>query len=243
MSFHDLFLTFIAFATEVLGTLSGFGSSTFFVPSAVYFESFNLVLALTAILHTFSNLSKLTLFHNKALWPQLLQIALPSILFCGVGAVLSNWLDPLLFKRTLGVALIIISIFLLVFKLKNKIFKLTPLQTHILVSLSGFLTGLVGTGGALRGLLLQSLNLSKDSFILFSAGIDIGGDLLRTVIYTSQGYMDWNQWFYIPMMGAAAIAGAWVGQKLLVYIPQKQFEIIVACGVFMSGGALIWSPG
>lgn len=59
---HDFLLTFLAFISEAIGTLSGFGSSTFFVPLAILVESFTFVLALTAILHCFGNLSKILLF-------------------------------------------------------------------------------------------------------------------------------------------------------------------------------------
>ena len=51
MQWHDIGLGFLAFISETVGTVSGFGSSTFFVPMAVFLESFHMVLALTAILH------------------------------------------------------------------------------------------------------------------------------------------------------------------------------------------------
>ena len=45
----------IAFFSEIVGTVAGFGSSVFFVPLAGLFFDFHTVLALTSILHVFSN--------------------------------------------------------------------------------------------------------------------------------------------------------------------------------------------
>ena len=65
MKWHDGGLIILAFLSETIGTVSGFGSSTFFVPTAIFFESFKLVLALTALLHIFGNISKLILFKRN----------------------------------------------------------------------------------------------------------------------------------------------------------------------------------
>lgn len=238
MHFHDLALVFTAFISEVLGTLSGFGSSTFFVPTAVIFESFNLVLVLTALLHCFSNLSKISLF-KKAFYPELLwKLAIPSILLSGLGAWLSNELPPNSLKKYLGVVLVIIPLFL-VFG-KKRILKM-PVKVGMLVSgLSGFFTGLIGTGGALRGFALSAMKIEKSSFVFISTGIDFGGDLLRAIIYLKNGYMDWHQWFYLPLLGAAAFAGAKVGQLILNRINQDHFEKIVAVFIFLSGLSMLF---
>ena len=58
-----VFLFFlIALLSEIVGTIGGFGSSVFFVPLAGLFFDFHTVLALTSILHVFSNAAKLVLF-------------------------------------------------------------------------------------------------------------------------------------------------------------------------------------
>ena len=48
---------FLALIAEILGTLSGFGSSILFVPLASYFFDVKEVLGITAMFHVFSNLS------------------------------------------------------------------------------------------------------------------------------------------------------------------------------------------
>jgi len=58
----------IAFFSEVVGTIAGFGSSVFFVPLAGLLFGFREVLALTSILHVFSNAAKLVFFGRHVLW-------------------------------------------------------------------------------------------------------------------------------------------------------------------------------
>ena len=68
----------------------------------------------------------------------------------------------------------------------------------------------------------------------------MGGDLLSAAIYIKNGYMDWNQWFYIPLFAVAAVLGAWVGRKILHHIDQVLFEKIVTVMVFLSGVAMLF---
>lgn len=92
MHFHDWFIAFSAFISEILGTLSGFGSSTFFVPISSLFEGFKLVLAITSILHCFGNVSKIYLFRKELNLKTFLPYALPFVFMTGVGAFLTTYL-------------------------------------------------------------------------------------------------------------------------------------------------------
>ena len=238
MGWHDAALGVLAFVCETIGTVTGFGSSTFFIPSAVFLESFHLVLALTAILHVFGNLSKLMLFRSGVSYQLILKLALPSILLAGAGALLTHFVSIQLLKICLGLVLMFLASALLL--MKPSITRLSQGSGIALTAVSGFFTGLVGTGGALRAVALASMELEKSSFVFASAAIDIGGDILRTGIYLSHGYMDWNQWFYLPLLGSAAVLGAWCGRHLLKFMHQSQFEKVVAVLIFLSGLALVY---
>lgn len=238
MGWHDSLLLLLAILSEFIGTLSGFGSSTFFVPIAVFLESFGFVLALTAILHCFGNLSKIFLFRENLPKKLLFQLGIPSIACTAIGALLSARVSVHLLTHLLGTALICISLLTLFKRQRPRTLSL-PWSSFV-CGLSGLMTGLVGTGGALRGLALSALQVEKSSFVALSAAIDLGGDLLRAGIYISAGYMDWNQWPYIPALGVAAVGGAIAGKLVLKKMNQNQFEKIVAFFVLVSGiGMLI----
>ncbi len=237
MHLHDIAVVALGLVSEFLGTLSGFGSSTFFVPLGVLFEKYNFILALTAVLHVFGNLSKLYLFRKQLDRKLLLELALPSIVLTAAGALLSRYIEIEKLKMFLGFFIIALSA---VFFFKLRVINyLSMRNSKVVVAISGFLTGLLGTGGALRGIALTSLHLEKSSFVAISSGIDIGGDVLRGAVYFYNGYFDFTQWYYIPALLVVSYIGSRAGRFALQKINQAQFEKIVMLFVFCSGLALI----
>lgn len=235
MEFHDLALSLIALISEIIGTVSGFGSSTFFVPAATLVESFHFVLALTAILHVLGNSSKIVLFWRRFPIKDCLPLAIPFIVFTGIGAALTSVLPVDRLRVVLGIALMIIAISHII---PAKLTLSKKLNT-VLMGVSGFFTGLVGTGGALRGSALRSMRLERNAFVFVSSFIDFGGDALRAGMYIRDGYMDWSQWYYIPLLAIAAISGSWSGRWILARIEQSTFEKIVTVLIFISGVTLV----
>ena len=237
MNWHDFLLSMAALASEFLGTISGFGSSTFFVPFGILIEKFRFVMILTAFLHVFGNFSKLFLFRKSFDLKLFLKFALPSAILSGMGALFSDYISFDKLKVALGIFIMFLAV---IFLFKQKIIStLTARYAVLTVGLSGFLTGLLGTGGALRGIALSSMQLEKNGFVALSAGIDLGGDLLRAAIYLYNGYFDWSHWFYIPLLIIAGYFGSFFGKLLLNKINQKQFERIVIAFIFLSGLMLI----
>lgn len=237
MSWHDFLLSLVALGSEFLGTISGFGSSTFFMPIGVLVEKYNFVLALTAILHIFGNLSKLYIFRKNFNFSMILKFAVPSVVLTGIGALLSRFISFENLKLFLGIFIMILAV---IFFFKNKIISaLTSRYAVLTVGLSGFLTGLLGTGGALRGIALASIQLEKNAFVALSSGIDIGGDILRMSVYLYNDYFEWSHWFYIPLLMLAGYIGSYLGKIVINKIDQKQFEKIVMAFVFLSGVLLI----
>lgn len=237
MQLHDFIVAALAFASEILGTLSGFGSSTFFVPAASVFEKFQFVLALTALLHCFGNVSKLALFRGNLNARLFLLLAVPSIFFTGLGAMLAGHIQTENLLKGLGVFLVLWSLF---FFFRSARPSPVPMWAAMcLTAVSGFSTGLVGTGGAIRGVALASIGTQAGVFVGLSAAIDLLGDILRAVIYIENGFMDWSQWHYIPLLLVAAWCGTYCGKIILSRINQKMFEKSVAVFVFIGGIAML----
>lgn len=227
-------MSFIAFVAEILGTVSGFGSSAIFVPAATLFEHMQLVLALTAMLHVVSNASKLILFRGQIPIRECIPLAMASIAFTGIGALLTAYFPTKWLQVFLGFALVIVTIAHYTTR-----WRASWGTSVILTAISGFFTGLVGTGGAIRAAALNSMRLEKSAFVFASSFIDFGGDAVRAVVYLHHGYMDWAEWYYLPMLATAAILGSLAGRKLLSKVPQATFEKIVALLILLSGIALI----
>ncbi len=228
----------LAFISEIIGTVGGFGSSVFLIPLGGFFFDFQTVLAVTAVMHVFSNISKLVMFYKGINWRLMLLIGLPAVIF----VLLGSWLSTILYLKyaelVLGIFLIAFSIF---FFWKPD-FKIEPTKPNAIYggTVSGFLAGLIGTGGAVRGLSLAAFNLEKNMFIATSAAIDFFVDASRTVVYLNNGYLEKEYYTTIPFLLAVAILGSYTGKLILKYISGVQFKKIVLSFVLIIGVIMIW---
>lgn len=227
----------LAFLSEIVGTIGGFGSSVFFVPMAQFFLDFKTVLMLTAILHDFSNSSKLYLFWKSIDRKLLLLYGIPSTIFVILGAWLSNYLEFQYAELALGIFLILFSCFVFMYPA----FRVSTTNTSAISggTVAGFLAGLIGTGGAIRGMSLTAFNLEKNVFIATSAAIDFFVDASRTIVYFASGYFDWKYLSYIPFLFGAAFLGSYSGKLLLKKISQDDFRKIVLFLLLLIGITMV----
>lgn len=223
----------IAFVSEVVGTVAGFGSSVFFVPLAGMLFGFHEVLALTSILHVFSNAAKLLFFGRHVQWRFLALLGIPSVLLVILGAQLSAQLQFRFTELVLGIFLIAFSIFFF-FRPKAKISPTIP-NAVAAGGLAGFLAGLIGTGGAIRGLALAAFDLEKANFVATSAAIDAGVDFSRMIVYLGNGFLKPEFVWLIPGLFVVAFVGSYAGKLILGGIAQDKFRRIVLFFTFLIG--------
>lgn len=218
-----LFAVLTLFA-EIVGTVGGFGSSAYFVPIANFYFDFKTVLGVTAVFHLFSNLSKIALFTKGLNKQVLLYIGVPGVLFVALGAWLSNHIAVQWLELILAIFLVTISLLLLIFPK----FELKPNKTNSVIggTLAGLFAGMVGTGGAVRGITMAAFNLEKNAFVATSAVIDMGIDSTRTVVYFMNGYITKEILVYIPVLLVASIVGTYLGKLILQRISQERFRAI-----------------
>jgi uncharacterized membrane protein YfcA len=72
---------------------------------------------------------------------------------------------------------------------ENLAIKKGPIESLWGGSLSSFIAGLLGTGGAIRFITMAAFNLEKNVYVATSAFIDIGVDFTLTLVYFFNGYM------------------------------------------------------
>ncbi len=235
---ENLLFYILTFLSEILGTLGGFGSSVFFVPMASWFYSFQSVLGLTALYHLFSNFSKIILFKEGFDKKILLNIGIPSVVFVVLGALGSRYIEEDIGNLILGIFLIVFSGVLLVrpsFKLKN-----TTTNARLGGSISGLTAGLLGTGGAIRGLTLASFDISKNTFLATSAMIDMGIDSSRFLVYLAQGYISKDMLWQAPILLLLSFVGSYFGKLILNKISQDLFKKLSLWLVLVVGISLIF---
>ncbi len=223
----------LSLIAEIIGTIGGFGSSVYFVPIASFFLDFEKVLGLTALFHLASNLSKIFLFKKGIDSQLLIWLGLPSIVFVLIGSFLTSYFDARILSLSLNVFLILFSIFLLI----KQNLTLRPSKTNGIIGgmLSGFTAGLLGTGGAIRGLTMASYNLPIEKFIATSAVIDLGVDFSRSVIYFQKGYITPDIYQKALILLVISIIGSYLGKRILTHFSQASFRAFSIVSVLIIG--------
>jgi len=233
----NLFFLVLALFAEIIGTIGGFGSSVFFVPIGNFYLDFYSVLGLTAIFHLSSNVSKIVLFKKGIDKKLLLHIGLPSVIFVIIGGFLTKIINANILEIIL--AIFLLSLSLLFIKKKDLI--IPPNKKNAIAGgvISGFSAGLLGTGGAIRGLTMAAFNLEKSVFIATSAFIDFSIDFTRTFVYFRNGYIHKHDAIYLPFLIVIGITGTLIGKKILTYIPQEKFKKISLMLILLIGIATL----
>lgn len=74
------------------------------------------------------------------------------------------------------------------------------------------ITGLVGTGGALRATFLTGFNLEKTKYIATAAVVTLATDAIRISSYVSQGFLLEQYLYYIPILFVTVLSGSFIGR-------------------------------
>jgi uncharacterized protein len=220
MTGDNLVILLTIFLSELLGTIVVFGSSAFYMPVAINFLSKNQSLGLLSFFQVIGNTIKFLLTYKKIDSKIFCFFGVPSLLMVYIGSKLTVYINGDTFRMLLGLvllALVILELFKQYRIPKNPITELTG------GIISGFVSGLIGTGGAIRGYFIFNFNLSKEVLIATYCAIDYSGDVLRMLVYFSNGFFDTEVMSLIPLSILAAVFGNIIGLKILKHIPIELF--------------------
>jgi uncharacterized membrane protein YfcA len=237
-------ISLAAFIVAILTFFSGFGLGTILTPIFMIFFPVELAIALTGIVHFFNNIFKLFLVGRHANKEVLLRFGIPAI----IAAIIGSWillnisnLQPLFSYNALGKHIevypvkFIISILLIIFASIDLIPYFNTLQfgkdkLPIGGALSGFFGGLSGNQGALRTAFLIKAGLSKEAFVGTAVVVSTFVDFTRLSIYATRfaqsGLTD--NLTLVICATAAAIVGAYLGNKLLKKVTLRFLQITTA---------------
>ena len=242
MEISGIFLTgVLTVVAAAIGTVTGFGTSTIMVPALLLFFPLPQTLLLVGIIHSFNDVWKAVLFRGGIRWRLIILFGVPGVVASFLGARLVVAVDETILSRLLGGFLTAYVVFLFL----NPSF---ALRQSVAVaagggSISGFLAGLFGVGGAVRSAALSSFNLPRDVFIAVNGAISLFVDLTRVGTYFAEGMrlvpgMAAGLFLFIP----ASFAGAYIARMIVVRIPQDRFRLVVAVFLFVVGAKFLVFP-
>jgi len=228
-----------AYGAAVMATIAGFGSSTVLIPVAMFFMDLKTAVFFVACFHLFNNLFKVRLFFTTIDFKLFWLFGIPSIIFAFLGARFISVLPVELLTRVLALFLILFSCFS--FLKPNINIRQNSFNAFLGGSLSGFLAGLIGMGGAVRSMFLLAFNLPKEVYVATAALIAFAIDLTRIPTYLLTGVVhDHAYYSLLPFLVIIAYLGVRTGKKLLGKINQEFFRKIVVGALFLVGIRLLF---
>ncbi|SNS32802.1 hypothetical protein SAMN06295967_107104 [Belliella buryatensis] len=249
-----IIISLTAFLVAILTFFSGFGLGTILTPVFMVFFPDDLAIALTGVVHFFNNIFKLFLVGSNADKQVLIRFGIPAVIAAFAGSwVLLNItdLEPLfsyeMFGRTFIVEPVkfIISILLIIFAMMDLIpyfqnLKFGKEKLPIGGALSGFFGGLSGNQGALRSAFLIKAGLSKEAFIGTAVVVSTFVDFTRLSVYATRFAQTdlGNNTQLVAIATLSAIAGAYLGNKLLKKVTLKFLQVTVAIMLILISLAL-----
>ena len=227
----------VAFLAASVASVVGFGSATMLIPFATLVIGLKQAIIVVAFFHGFSNLFKLIQLRQVVNLRLLLLYGIPSIATAYFGAVLLGRLSV----ETIELAFGIFIILFVVYSFVNPSWTL-PEKDSILVTgglLSGFTAGLIGLGGAIRGMFLISTRIKKETYIATSAAIALVTDITRCSTYLVNHSLESRYYWYIPVLIVVAFGGTQLGVRLLLkrlpelIVKRAVLVMLVLVGIYM----------
>ena len=228
-SMHDFFLFAWALFAEIAGTISGFGSSSIFLPIAHQFFNYETALILVALYHIFWNTARFSLFYRHWNAQIFFIFGIPSIFATALGANLVGMIDPNILKIILGIVLTLFALYSLL-NLQFEV-KATPTLWIIGGWLSGFTAWLIGTGWVLRGAFMTLFGLKKEVYIATIASIALLVDVTRIPIYFWNSFLKSQYFWYIPVLFIIAFSWSYIGKKIVSQIETLLLKKIILCWI------------
>jgi uncharacterized membrane protein YfcA len=124
--------------------------------------------------------------------------------------------------------------------MRNNVLKPTHNYAILGGTISGFIAGAIGTGGAIRGLTLTAFQISTPVFIATSALIDLAIDSSRSIVYFFNGYIKSDILYLMPPLLLVSVLGTYIGKRLLSKFSDKQFKQMVLLLVFLTGLSMLY---
>ena len=233
-----LFLACAACA-EIIGAIAGFGAATVLTPLALLFMDAKSAVAVVSVFHLFGTASRLVFFGRHIDWRVWTRFGIAGIIASFAGAHVSARLST-------GAIELLLGVFLLLYVASDALLpgrlRLPAMPGTLIVGglLTGFVAGLIGTGGAIRSACLLAFGLPQAVYLGTSAALALTVDATRLPVYISEGLIPSSMipvlWTLLPV----AFAGAWIGQRLVRRISAVGFHRFVLVMLALMGMKLAW---
>lgn len=212
LSGQELLFLLVVFLGGIVSSVFGFGGAIVIISFGSFLFSLKETVALVSIYFLASTWSKFFIFRKFIDWKLAKLILIVSVPFTILGAFFLVVIPTQILEYLL--AAIILS-YLANERLGFTKNKKAGKKTIITISaLSGFFSGVMGTGGTVKAILLNYLGIRKEKFVAIMAASALLNNIIKAPIYFYSGLIKADMELIIALIIVAIIA-AYIGRKLV----------------------------
>lgn len=230
-----LFLLSLLAAT--ISGAAGFGGALFLLPFVINMVGVKAAVPILTIASIFGNASRVWFGRNELKWKPICYFLLAAIPFTILGSYLFIGIDSKVIKIIVGILLI-----LLVTYRRLNINKVAMGNRGMIFggSLTGFLSGLIGSGGPIGAAFFLGLDLSATAYVASEAFTALALHLSKTIVYNKYSLINNKEIYYALFIGLAMILGSYAGRKIIEKIEREKFILLVEVLLVVTSLQLIY---
>jgi uncharacterized membrane protein YfcA len=238
----ELITAAVAIVAGAVASISGFGIGSILTPLLATWLGTKLAVAVVSIPHFIGTALRFWLIRQHVDRKVLLSFGVTSAIGGLIGALLHVWLRSAWLGYVLAALLVFAGGMGLTGMTQRMHFGRRT--AWVAGALSGIFGGLVGNQGGIRSAALLGFNVRRDAFVATATAIGLLVDVFRMPVYAA------TQWGSIAsawrLMLAAVIGvvvGTVIGKKILGWIPERAFRLLIATVVLVLGIWMFLHPG
>ena len=221
---------------------AGFGAVLIAMPMLAFVLPVSTAVSVTTVLAAITSVHQLSRDWRRVAWRHFSIMTFYSVIGIGVGFSFINMLDEHALRRSLGVFLILYSVYTLTTAKASPVF---PAHWRgALAAGTGIAGGVLGTlfgagVGPIYVVYFNTLRMDKEIFRVTMSTVVLLGGAARIAGYASFGFYERSSIALIAIGLPLVIVGSWLGDRVVRRLDPQMFSWLVGGLILLSGVGLV----
>jgi len=221
---------------------AGFGAVLIAMPMLAFVLPISTAVSVTTALTAITSVHEVSRDWRRVAWRHFMILALYSAIGIGLGFYFINMLEEHALRRSLGVFLILYSIYALA--TANASRTVSARWRGALAAGTGIAGGLLGTlfgagVGPIYVLYFSTLRLEKEIFRVTMSTVVLLGGAARIAGYASLGFYERSTIALIAVGLPIVGVGSWLGDRVILRLDPRMFSRLIGGLILLSGLGLL----
>lgn len=241
-AFGFAFYVLVMICAFAVRSAAGFGAVLIAMPMLALVLPISTAVSVTTALTAMTSVHQVSRGWHRVAWRQFAIMAFYSAIGIALGFYFFNMLDEHAMRRSLGVFLILYSVYAFATAKGSPVLP-TRWRRALAAGTGiagGFLGTLFGAGvGPIYVIYFNTLYMEKEIFRVTMSTVVLLGGVARIAGYARLGLYEGSSVWLIAIGLPLVVVGSWVGDRVVRRLDPRMFSRLVGALVFLSGIALL----